>query len=96
MTATSTVIRDIDVGIRGDFKIDYDIAHDFSKVIAKRFNPESSLLAWHDKRKNACGPGEVCKTSSVVDLVELERYGISHGGKLKISVDDGNYMFIYN
>lgn len=96
MAGTVTEIREIDVAITGDFTLNYDIAHDLSKLIASRINPEGSLIAWHDKRKNTCGPGEVCKTTPVVDVVELERYGKSHGGNVKITMDDGHYMFIYS
>jgi len=96
MTATSTEIRDIDVAIHGDFKLSYDFAHDFTKIIATRLNPESSLLTWYDRTRNTCGPAEVCKTSPKADLVELERYGLSHGGRVKVKVNDGDYVFIYS
>lgn len=95
MTAT---LKEIDISVSGDINLDYDVIHDFSKTIAKKFNADTSLITWCDKRTKRCGPAEVCKplTSEHVDIVELERYGLSHGGSLKIDVNRGDYVFIYN
>jgi hypothetical protein len=91
-------LKEIGVTITGDVEVNYDIVHDFSKALAKSLNPDTSLITWCDKKTNNCGPAEVCKTidSDHVDAVELERYGLSHGGAVKIDVNNGDYVFIYN
>ena len=94
----TTTLKELNITINGGINVDYDIVHDLSKTLAQRLNPDTSLITWCDKKTNNCGPAEVCKTvdSEHVDKIELERYGLSHGGTLKIDVNNGDFVFIYN
>jgi hypothetical protein len=89
-------LMEIDISLTGDYKIDYNTVQEVTRVIAQKFNYDAFLLSWYDRGKRECWPPDVCRLSPKADLLEIELYGISHGGHVKIDVNDGDYVFIYN
>ena len=89
-------LMEIDISLKGDCKVDYNTLQEVTKVIAQKFNHEALLLSWYDRQNKQCSPSDVCRLSPKADMLELERYGISHGGHVKIDINDGDYVFIYN
>ena len=73
--------------------ITFDEAKDIAWSQASLFNPEASLMAWFDRKKNRHSPSQVeCDAEG---LPGWEEYGSHHGGQRKIIVGDGDYVFIY-
>ncbi|MBI5557089.1 MAG: AF1514 family protein [Deltaproteobacteria bacterium] len=63
-------------------------------VLAAAGNPDAALVTWFDKEKNQHWPEDVGP-----DTEEFKRwrfYGIHHGGRLEIHVNDGQYIMMYS
>jgi len=72
---------------------DFDTARKITGALAKSLNPETSLLAWFDKKQNKRSPSEVlCDAEGVPGW---EEYGRHHGGQKKVIIGNGDYIFIY-
>ncbi len=71
---------------------DFSAARDRASRIAEKNNPETLLVAWYDKRDNRHSPSITCEGG---DRPGWEEYGANHGGKQKITVNGGDYIFIY-
>ena len=73
--------------------MDFDAARKVTGALAKSYNPETSLMAWFDKKQNKHSPSQVlCDAEG---LPGWEEYGRHHGGQKKVVVDNGDYVFIY-
>jgi len=72
--------------------LDFHMARDGALWIAKKHNPETFLVAWYDKRDDRHSPSITCEGGN---RPGWEEYGANHGGKQKISVNRGDYVFIY-
>ena len=74
-------------------EVDFETARMISQTAARRSNPETSLMAWFDKKQNKHSPSEVeCNAEG---LPGWEEYGRHHGGQKKFIVGNGDYIFIY-
>lgn len=72
--------------------LDFVTARDGALGTAKKNNPETFLVAWYDKRDDRHSPSITCEGG---DMPGWEEYGMNHGGNQKISVNWGDYIFIY-
>ncbi len=85
-------MKEISITISG-YRLDYAAARDITQVIAERDNPDTMLMAWFDSKLNRQSPPVV--ECSPEGLPGWEAYGKNHGGRLRISINDGEYVFIY-
>ncbi len=82
----------ISISISG-FELDYGTAHDITIAMAKKANPDTMLVAWFDEKLNRHSPTHVeCAAEGIPGW---ESYGKHHEGKLKMTINDGEYVFIY-
>jgi hypothetical protein len=76
-----------------DFRLNFDYARRISWAVAKSYNPHTSLKAWFDREQGCYSPA---RTESGTDgLPDWEEYGLNQGGRKKVVVGDGEYIFIY-
>jgi len=60
--------------------------------LARKENPESSVMAWYDGTTRKHSPSQVeCDGKTITGW---EEYGQNHGGKLRLSFNHGGYVFI--
>lgn len=75
--------------------VDFDIARRVALALAAGDNPdEVSLVAWFDRGKGKHSPS--CMKCEFKDAPGWEVYGRNHGGRLKVVVNEGEYVFIYS
>lgn len=86
-------MKDIRISVDGADLV-YDIARNIAKIMAGRDNDEAMLVAWFDKVKNTHSPS--CVKCEIDDKPGWEVYGKNHGGRFKISFNEGEYIFIYS
>lgn len=85
-------MKEISITISG-FNVDFDCAQAIAKAIAARENPDTDAMAWFDKKHNKHSPSIVeCNTKGVPGW---EEYGRHHGGRWKIIINKGDYVFVY-
>lgn len=81
-------MKNISISISG-IELDFETAQDMTEAIAKKLNPETELMAWFDKKQNKQSP------SAVECSAGWERYGETHGAQWEITVNNGEYAFMY-
>lgn len=69
-------------------------AQELSRILAEEENSESVCLARYNRRANACSP--CCLQGRLGDKPGWEVYGETHGGRLKVTVNNGDYIFIFS
>ncbi len=85
-------MKDVLITISG-VELDYDIVHAMTLAIAEQANPDTMLVAWFDKKLDRQSPTNV--ECSAEGLPGWESYGKHHEGRLKFTINDGEYVFIY-
>jgi hypothetical protein len=74
--------------------VDFETSQEIAELIARKSNPESIVLAWHDKRQKKHSPAAVqCDTE---EFSGWEEYGRHHGGKWEIDINNKEYTFVLN
>jgi len=69
-------------------------AQEIGQLIAARDNPETIVVSRFNRLANASSP--CCLKGSIGDRPGWEVYGENHGGRLKISINDGDFVFIFS
>ena len=82
----------IDINIKG-FDPVFDDLREMANILAKRENQETMLVAWSDKKQNKHSP--CCIKCQIGDEPGWEVYGRNHEGRLRISFNNDEYVFIY-
>jgi len=72
---------------------DFDACREFTRLLARRDNPETMLVAWSDRIKNTHSP--CCVKCTIGDEPGWEVYGRNHGGRLRFSFNNDTLVFIY-
>ena len=86
-------MKDILIAITGA-NLDFEMARSMAKTIAQQENGETDCLAWADARQQNQSPGGV--QCEIKGRPGWEVYGESHGGRLRISFNNGEYVFIHS
>ena len=84
-------MKNIEITISGE-PIDQKQAQMMAQIVAEGENPESFVISRFSKPDNACSP--CCLKSDLGGKPGWEVYGENHGGRIKISVNNGDYVFI--
>jgi len=99
MSVEGTVFKKISLSIFGSFVADFDTLRAVSRIIARKRNPDTQLIGWYDRNLNRCSPRGVdtCDDICMPEGREpgWEKYAKTHGGDLKIDINNGDYVFIY-
>ncbi len=86
-------MKDILIAITG-VELDFEMARKMASIIAQQESRESDCIAWSDARQKSHSPSYVqCEING---RPGWEVYGENHGGWLKISFNDGEYVFIHS
>ena len=86
-------MKDILIAITGA-DLDFETARNMARIIALQDNGETDCLAWSDARQGRQSPS--CVQCEIKGRPGWEVYGESHGGRLRISLNDGEYVFIHS
>ncbi len=85
-------MRDISLKVEGE-ALDYGRAADLAKAKAERELPAAILIAWNDRQRDIHSPS--CLKCGIKNKAGWEVYGRNHGGCLRISINDDDFVFIY-
>lgn len=87
------MMKEIKIDISG-CKITQKQAQGMAQLIAEQDNPETMAVSRFNRPANACSP--CCLKGAMGGKPGWEVYGENHGGRLKITVNDGEFVFIFN
>jgi hypothetical protein len=73
---------------------DFETARKISRGIAEQDEQESVLIAWNDRFRDKHSPA--CLQCEIKGAPGWEVYGANHGGRLRISINHDDYVFIYS
>lgn len=84
---------EIEINIDG-IDLDFEDLRKMTQIMAeRRKNSETMLVAWSDRKRNKHSP--CCVKCQIGDEPGWEVYGRNHDGRLRISVNKDEYVFIY-
>ena len=85
-------MKNISISIKG-LDLDFESSQTIAKAIATMGSPDTTSMAWYDKKLNRHSPATVeCNSKGTPGW---EEYGRNHDGKWEISINEGDYVFIY-
>lgn len=70
----------------------FEAARTKARQIGLSENPESEIIAWHNREAGTQSP--CCLHCDFGGVPAWEVYGGSHGGRLKLTAAGGRYVFI--
>ncbi len=73
---------------------DFDQSRKIAEVIAAGGNEFTLLVSWCDREKGVHSP--CCLKCEFDDVPGWEVYGRNHDGRLRISIDDDRFVFIFS
>lgn len=77
----------------GNGDIDFESARAEARRNAEKSNPDAEIISWHNRDANTQSP--CCLRCEYDDGTPAwEMYGRNHGGRLKVVVNNGQYVFI--
>lgn len=86
-------MKEIFVKISGD-PISREDAQEIARLLAAKENPDTCVVSRYNRLTGTASP--CCLKGNFGDKPGWEVYGENHGGRLKIDVNDGDYIFIFN
>ena len=76
------------------YEVDFDQAREMCKIVAEKDNEFTMLISWSDRDKGVHSP--CCLKCELKGEPGWEVYGRNHDGRLRISVDNDRFVFIYS
>ncbi|NIA04717.1 MAG: hypothetical protein GWP11_01950 [Proteobacteria bacterium] len=86
-------MHNITVAIKG-VKLDYNQAKRIAEIMALRDNESTMLVSWFDREQGTHSPQ--CLRCELEGAPGWEVYGRNHEGRLRISFNDDQFVFIYS
>lgn len=74
--------------------IDFEQAKAVAKIVAERENEFATLMSWCDRDKRRHSPH--CLQCDIKGDPAWEVYGRNHDGRLRISIDNDRFVFIFS
>lgn len=74
--------------------LNYELARKMALAIASENEEDPMLISWNDRIRDKHSPS--CMKCEIKGAPGWEVYGLNHGGRLRISVNDDEYVFIYS
>lgn len=87
------MMKKISCNING-YNVTFDEAKAIAELIARPGNDFATLVSWCDRDKGVHSP--CCLKCDFQGEPGWEVYGRNHEGRLRISVDDDRFVFIYS
>jgi hypothetical protein len=85
------VMQEIDLNIKG-CEVNFETARKIALAVAGQDEEEPLLIAWHDRGREKHSPS--CVKCEIKGAPGWEIYGRNHGGRLRISINQDDYVFI--
>lgn len=85
-------MQKIKISVEG-IVLDFDHAKKVAETICKTQTEDTFLISWNDKLRNLHSP--CCLKCEIKGTPAWEKYGISHGGRFRISINSDDYVFIF-
>ncbi len=77
-----------------NIELDFDIAQGIARLLAEKDNEFALLISWSDSKSGKHSPAAVhCEING---RPGWELYGENHEGRVKIILNDREYVFIYS
>lgn len=76
------------------YEVDFDQAKEICRIMAKKDNEFTMLVSWCDRDKGVHSP--CCLKCEFKGEPGWEVYGRNHEGRLRISVNSDQFVFIYS
>ena len=73
---------------------DFDLARNLSTRLAEQGDEETMLISWNDRERDIHSPQ--CLKCEIKGDPGWEVYGRNHGGRLRVDINDGMFVFIYS
>ena len=86
-------MKRIDMTVTG-ITPDFDLARKLAESVAEHGREESMLVAWNDQVRNIHSPQ--CLQCEIKGEPGWEVYGRNHGGSLRVSINNDQYVFIFS
>ncbi|MBU0480088.1 MAG: AF1514 family protein [Proteobacteria bacterium] len=83
-------MKEIQISIEGE--VGREDAQKKAESIARQENPDTFVISRYNRHANACSP--CCLKGKIGEKPGWEIYGENHGGRLKITINNGEYVFI--
>jgi len=74
--------------------LDFEQAKAIARIVAEEGNEFAVLISWYDREKGIHSPQ--CLQCEIKGEAGWEVYGRNHEGRLRISIDDDRYVFIFS
>ncbi len=71
----------------------FESARAIARLLAARDEPETMLVAWCDREQGKHSPS--CVKCEIHGAPGWEVYGRNHGGRLRIALNNGAFVFIH-
>ena len=86
-------MQNVEIRIKG-FPFDFDMVKKIAETLAMRDNEYATLVSWNDAEKGVHSPqGLQCEIKGEPGW---EVYGRNHEGRLRISINEDSFVFIYS
>jgi len=76
------------------YALDFDQAKSIAEILALKDNEYATLVSWNDRERDVHSPQ--CLHCEIKGAPGWEVYGKNHEGRLRISVNDDLFVFIYS
>lgn len=82
----------IEITVSG-ITLDFDRARKIAGCLAGGDGEEVMLISWNDRGRDKHSPS--CLQCEIKGAPGWEVYGENHGGRLRVSINDDDYVFIF-
>jgi len=86
-------MEDVRITLEG-MDIDFDTLRKMTDVLALRDNEFATLVSWNDRERNVHSPQ--CLKCEIKGDPDWEVYGRNHEGRLRISINNDQFVLIYS
>ena len=83
------------VSIRPENKVTYQEALALANDQAEQRFEEYMLISWYDRDRDFESPPNTTECDKVCEKNGYIYYGLSHGAKLRVDIEDGRFVFFY-
>ncbi len=86
-------MQSVSITVSG-YTVDFEQAKQIAELLALHDNEFAMLVSWNDREKNIHSPQ--CLHCEIKGAPGWEVYGRNHAGRLRISINDDAFVFMYS
>jgi len=86
-------MKDVRITLEG-VSLDFETLRKMTEILAIRENEFATLVSWNDREKNVHSPQ--CLKCEIKGEPGWEVYGRNHEGRLRISINNDQFVLIYS